>query len=166
MGELKKLTIQKLLQQHASIASELRSRGVSRTANNPLGDTAEYIFHSAFGWKLEPNSKAGFDAICPKLGRVQIKSRRVTEHNKSRQAGDIRKLDNKLFDHLAGVVFDADYEIHVAMIIPHSLILKRAIAISHSNSSRIYLRDEWLAEEGVKDVTVHMRKAWAILNAL
>jgi hypothetical protein len=50
-----------LLKISAAAQDELRSRGITRTANT-TGDYAEYLFSQAYGWTLENNSKAGFDA--------------------------------------------------------------------------------------------------------
>jgi hypothetical protein len=165
MEGLPSLSIQGLLKTHSAVADELRNRKVIRTSNNPLGDVTEHLFQTAFGWNLETNSRAGFDATCTELGRIQIKSRRVSSQNRSRQAGDIRRLGDKLFDYLAGVVFDESYEVHVAMLIPHHLILAKALDIQHTNSSRIYLRDDWVKVSGVRDLTASVREAWASLNA-
>lgn len=163
-ADLSNLSIQALLQRHAAIGDELYNRDVCRTSNNPLGDVAEFLFHKSFGWALEPNSKAGFDAICKKHGKIQIKSRRVSSRNKSLQAGDIRKLDEHLFDQLAGVVFDEKYDVKFAMLIPHSLIQNSALQIKHTNSYRIYLRPDWLQRAGVIDLTNKIRSTWHSLN--
>lgn len=152
--------IRSLLRMHSSIGNELRARGICRTANNPAGDVAEHLFSVSFGWTLEGNSQAGYDAVCKDLGRIQIKCRRVTPDNPSRQAGDIRDLDGKKFDWLAGVVFNGDWDIVLAMLIPHALVVKRAIPIAHSRSSRIYLREDWLSLEAVVDVTTKLRESW------
>jgi hypothetical protein len=166
MAQLPALSVRGLLQLNASIGDELRAREICRTSNNPIGDVAEYLFHRTFGWTLESNSKAGFDALCPKRGKIQIKSRRLSLQNPSRQAGDIRNLDKGLFDFLAGVVFDHAYGIHVAMLIPHRLIVAQATNIQYNRSSRIYLRDDWLDVSGVEDLTTQLRTAWAAINAL
>jgi hypothetical protein len=166
MTDLSVLSVRDLLQLNASIGDELRAREICRTSNNPVGDVAEFLFHRTFGWKLETNSKAGFDAVCPKLGNIQIKSRRVSLQNPSRQAGAIRNLDKGLFDYLAGVVFDHRYEVHIAMLIPHHLVVKQATDIYHTRSSRIYLRDDWLKIDGVQDLTGQVRNTWAAINAV
>jgi hypothetical protein len=161
------------MQLHAHIGVELRGRHITRTSNNPIGDVAEYLFSQTFGWCLENNSKAGFDAIstedsvpiCPKNSKIQIKSRRVWQRSKSRQAGDIRNLDMRLFDYLAGVVFNEDYEIEMAILIPHALVQSNALSITHSNSSRIYLRDAWLETNGVKNLTEIVSEKWSELNS-
>jgi hypothetical protein len=164
MEELNSFSIQGLMQRHAAIGNELYHREVCRTSNNPLGDVAEFLFHKTFGWELETNSRAGFDAICKNFGKIQIKSRRISPRNNSLQAGDIRNLNNRLFDFLAGVVFNETYDVEFAMLIPHTLIEKSAINITHTNSSRIYLRRDWLEKDGVQDLTEEVRKTWRALN--
>lgn len=158
------LSIRELMQLDASIGVELRKREICRTSNSPIGDVAEYLLSETFGWSLEANSKAGFDAITQDDKKIQIKSRRVWAKNTSRQAGDIRNLDQHLFDELAGVVFDENYSVILAVIIPHYLVLEKALSITHSNSHRIYLRDDWVARDGVKDVTAVVGQKWEELN--
>ncbi|AMO70653.1 DUF6998 domain-containing protein [Sphingorhabdus sp. M41] len=159
------LSIRGLMQLGASIGVELRKRKICRTSNSPIGDVAEYLFSETFGWNLAVNSKAGFDAITQEGKRIQIKSRRVWAKNTSRQAGDIRNLSQHLFDELAGVVFDENYSVILAIIIPHHLVLEQALEITHSNSHRIYLRDDWVARDGVRDVTAVVRQKWEQLNS-
>ena len=50
---------------------------------------AEYLFCKAFGWKQADNSQANVDAIGSDGTRYQIKSRRLTRFNKSRQLSAI-----------------------------------------------------------------------------
>ena len=165
MQEMYDLSLRELLQLHSRVGDELRDRQACRTGNNPVGDIAENLFSKAFGWPLEPNSKVGFDARCSERGRMQIKSRRLSRFNSSRQAGDIRDLDQLKFDWLAGIVFLEDWSVHVAVLIPHALIMQKSIPIPHSRSSRIYLRDNWVAIAGVVDVTVQLRESWAELSS-
>lgn len=162
--ELNNLTIRELMLLYRQISVELRDRSVCRTGNSPTGDIAEHLFSQCFGWTLEANSKAGYDARCPKLGRIQIKSRFLSFGNASRQAGDIRKLDENAFDWLAGVVFSPRAEIELGVLIPHSAVKQRALSISSMNSSRIYLRGDWLALPIVKDVTSELASCWHKLN--
>ena len=76
-------SISQLLAQHAAIMEELRGRGVLRSANNPTGDLAEFLFCEAFGWKQEANSATAFDALDARNTRFQIKGRRLHRRNKS-----------------------------------------------------------------------------------
>lgn len=67
-----------LLSLHSEILTQLRSRGVIRTKNNPVGDYAEWLVSNALGMTLLSNSSAGADAIDADGLKVQIKARRVT----------------------------------------------------------------------------------------
>jgi hypothetical protein len=56
------------------------------------------------GWTRENNSAAGHDATDGADTRYQVKGRRLTRHNASRQMSAIRNLDQTPFDQLAGVL--------------------------------------------------------------
>lgn len=143
-----------LLLLHSDIMEELRRRGIVRSANNPTGDLAEYIFCKAFDWAREGNSKAGFDASCKRTKKkYQIKARRVTSRNKSRQLSAIRELDNCHFDFLAGIIFNERYEVAKAIIVPHSSIRGRCTYVEHTNSHKLLLHDDVWKLPGAKDVT-------------
>ena len=101
-------TTAELLTMHAAIMEELRGRNVLRSANNPTGDLAEYLFCAAFGWQQAANSVKGYDALDGAGIRYQVKGRRIHQRNKSRQLSAIRDLDG--FDVLAVVLFDDDYQ--------------------------------------------------------
>jgi hypothetical protein len=152
MEELPKLSSKELLTLHAKIADELRQRGITRTANNPTGDLAEYLFCTAFGWTRAGNSHPNVDAIGSDGLRVQIKGRRMTK-NRSRQLGAIRSLDGEHFDFLAGVLFDETYCVLRAALIPHGTVKLRATYVAHTNSHKFILHDDVWRAEGVRDVT-------------
>lgn len=143
-----------LLLLHSDIIEELRRRGIVRSANNPTGDLAEYIFCKAYGWDRAGNSKAGFDATCKRTKRkYQIKARRITSRNNSRQLSAIRELDACHFDFLAGIIFNERYEVVKAIIVPHSAILSRCTYVEHTNSHKLLLHDDVWKLPGAKDVT-------------
>jgi hypothetical protein len=151
------LTTMQLLAVHARVADELRERGVTRTLNNPTGDFAEYLFCKAFGWAQGNNSNAYIDAVGSDGMRYQIKGRRLTRLNKSRQLSGIRKLSGAHFDFLAAVLFAEDYTVFKAAIIPFSVALERATFVEHTNSHKFILRDDVWNAVGVQDVTGHLR---------
>ena len=62
MSELKDVSLQDLLGLHAGVIEELRRRGAARSANNPTGSLAEFLFCRAFSWQQASNSEKGFDA--------------------------------------------------------------------------------------------------------
>ncbi|OYU72039.1 MAG: hypothetical protein CFE32_24915, partial [Alphaproteobacteria bacterium PA3] len=114
---IKVFSVAKLLVLHAEIGEELRERGVVRSANNPTGDLAEYLFCKAFGWQQAPNSERGYDATGPDGTRYQIKGRRIHRRNKSRQLSAIRDIDGGHFDVLAGVLIDDNFNVMRAALI-------------------------------------------------
>ena len=156
MANLADLTSSELLRLHGAVADELRARGVVRSANNPVGDLAEYLFCKAFGWELAPKSAKAADAIFD--GKLyQIKGRRLTKHNGSRQLGAMRGLSDGGFDYLAAVLFNTDYSVLRAAIIPHASALSGAKFIEHTNSWKFILRDAVWICSGTEDVTNELR---------
>lgn len=131
------MTETELLQLQASVIDELKARGVVRTKNNPLGDYTEWLVAKALGLELATNSAAGYDATDADGVRYQIKGRRITPENQSRQLSAIRNLDKNDFDLLAAVVFDEKYSIINAVIIPHELVGEYASYRKHVNARKL-----------------------------
>jgi len=143
-----------LLQIQAAAIEELRRRSLVRTGNAPLGDYAEYLFARAMGWSLATNSAPGSDALDGNGVRYQIKARRLrTNAPGERQLGVMRSLPDDTFDHLAAVLFDRDFAVRRAAIIPHAIVLARAMHIKHVNGWRFMLDEGVWEIEGVRDVT-------------
>jgi hypothetical protein len=157
MTDIGRLTAAELLKLHAQVADELWARGITRSANNPTGDLAEFLFCRAFGWQQRGNSNANIDAIGADGFRYQIKGRRMTRHNGSRQLSAIRDLAGSHFDFLAGVLFAEDYTVLRAAIIPRTLITERAAFVARTNSHKFMLRDDVWDAPGVRDVTDQLR---------
>lgn len=155
--DLSGLTPPELLVLHSEVADELRRRGITRSANNPTGDLAEYLFCKAFGWTQAGNSQPNVDAIGPDGIRYQIKGRRTTRFNKSRQLSAIRDMAGSHFDYLAGVLFNENYTIMRAAVIPHAVASARATYVEHTNSHRFLLRDDIWNAADVRDVTEELR---------
>jgi hypothetical protein len=152
------LTPPALLALHAQVADELRARGITRSANSPTGDLAEYLFCKAFGWTQAGISQANIDALGADGTRYQIKGRRITRHNASRQLSAIRDLGGAHFDFLAGVLFAEDYLVMRAALIPRAVAIEKATFVVRTNSHRFLLRDEIWRAHGVRDVTVELRE--------
>jgi hypothetical protein len=155
--DLTGLTPPQLLVLHSEVADELRKRGITRSSNNPTGDLAEYLFCKAFDWKQAGNSQANVDAIGSDGTRFQIKGRRATRFNKSRQLSAIRDMAGSHFDFLAGVLFNEDFTVMRAALIPHTVALARATFVERTNSHRFLLRDDIWNAPGVRDVTSELR---------
>lgn len=96
--------------------------------------------------------------------RYQIKGRRLTRHNASRQLGTLRDLPKQGFDVLAAVLFQEDYRVVRAALIPHARVVELAKRVERTNSWRFLLRDAVWSVADVRDVTDDLRRAeqnWA-----
>ncbi|MEP0322392.1 DUF6998 domain-containing protein [Bauldia litoralis] len=146
-----------LLELHADVLIELRRREIVRSTNNPVGDYGEFLFAKAFGWTLNDNSSADADAVDDKGQRYQIKSRRITRANPSRQLSFMRRLPDGLFDYLAAVLFDERYRVIRAAIIPHTIVVARARRVESVNAWRLMLVDSVWDADGVVDATASLK---------
>jgi hypothetical protein len=155
MDSLASRSIAELLSLHAATMEELRARNVLRSANNPTGDLAEYLFCAAFGWGQENNSAKAFDATGADGTRYQIKGRRIHRRNGSRQLSAIRDPDG--FDILAAVLFDDEFRILRAALIPARVVRDHSKFIAHTNSHKFLLRDAIWDVTGVIDATERLR---------
>lgn len=155
MDSLADKSIPQLLALHADVMEELRQRGVLRSANNPTGDLAEYLFCTAFEWTQAPNSEKGFDATSNDGMLYQIKGRRLHRRNKSRQMSAIR--DFEAFDFLAGVLLHDDYRVMRAALIPVAVVRDRSTYVAHTSSHKFLLRDDVWDASDVIDVTDNLR---------
>jgi len=147
------ISVRELLQTYCDVMDELRRREVLRSSNNPVADYSELLFCRAFGWSRQGGSASGFDATCGKGLRYQIKGRRLTPSNPSRQLSFIRKLPERQFHFLAGILFHNGFAIKRAALVPHAIVEARARYSKHANGWLFELKDEiWDAAE-VIDVT-------------
>jgi hypothetical protein len=150
------LTSHQLLQLHSQILDELTKRGVVKTKNNPIGDYAEWLVATSLGCVLQTNSTAGYDAIDKEGYRLQIKARRITVSNKSRQLSAIRNLDGNGFDYLVAVIFDEGYGVKMALKIPHQIIKDYAKYSEHINGHILHLRGSMLSDLRIEDITCRL----------
>jgi len=160
---LKTANVKTLLQVHTFVIDELRERKIVRSSNSPLGDYAEHVFEKAFHWKLENNAASGHDAVDMNGLRYQIKGRRITTHNPSRQLSFLRRLPEKKFDFLAAALFNADYSVYRAALVPHVVLEPRSRFSKYTNGWLFKLEDiVWMLPE-VRDVTSDTKSLKAAL---
>jgi hypothetical protein len=151
--DIKAFSEQSLLSLHNAITEELKDRGVTRTRNNPTGDYAEYLFCKAFGWQQETNSKKSIDATDRHGTTYQIKARKKGITTDSRQLSAIRNLTEDSFDYLAGLIFNPDYSVYKAALIPIRTVLNDSTYSKHTNAWKFFLKDHVWDLPEVKDVT-------------
>lgn len=164
--DLATFTTRELLNLQAVVIGELRNRGILRTKNNPVGDYAEWLVSSALNLKLAKNSAAGHDAESDSGRKFQIKARRVTADNRSRQLGVIRNLEKMDFDELVAVIFDESYEVVVAVSIPHVVIADYSICRAHVNGHILHIRGALLSDSRVRDIGAELKNSNHVLKTL
>lgn len=152
---LSKKSTQNLLIGYSKILRELRRRGVVRTSNSPTGDYAELLACRKFHLKSAPNSTKSYDAKDKNGQKYQIKSRRLTEENKSQLLGVIRGLSKADFKFLIVVIFNEDYSVKYYYKMPKNVIAKYAKYSKHQNGHILNMRGQ------VKnDPLVNIYKVW------
>lgn len=142
-----------LLRVYDTVLGQLRSSGIIRSNNNPVADFAESLVSEAFGLSLTPKSTKGHDAVAKDGTRFEVKARRLSAENGSRQLSAIRDLGSQNFDILAGVLFNPDFTVFRAALVPWNVIVEKSNHVASTNSARFILRDDVWAISGVQDVT-------------
>ena len=161
---LRAYSVPDLLLLFASVLGELRQRGVIRSTNNPVADYSEWLVSRALGLDLVAASAAGYDAVAPDGTRYQIKGRRITPDNPSRQLSAFRgfaSVDVEPFDYLAGVLFNFDFTVYRAALVPVAVVREQSTWQPHVNAWRFRLRDAIWNLPGVVDITEQVRAVTA-----
>lgn len=117
---------------------KLRQRDLVRTANTPVGDYAERICCDRLKLKRMGFSEKSVDAIGADGTRYQIKARRITPENPSRQLGAIRDIASKPFDFLLAVFFNEDLELQEIWKVPCEVV-GEASFVARTNSTRFVM---------------------------
>lgn len=146
IANLKKLKKQSLLKLYADLMEELRERELIRSSNNPVADYAEKVAVEILNLERVGKEEKGYDAIAGD-SKYQIKGRRITRHNSSRQLGVIRNLDEKLFDFVIAVIFNEDFSVKEIWKIPHQFIKENSRPSSVQNG-HIFIANFNLLSQG------------------
>lgn len=159
--DLRTHSVAELLALYTQLLNELTARRVLRSSNNPVADYSEWLVAKAFGLELASKSVAGYDAEAPDGTRYQVKGRRPTATNPSRQLSFIRGFDREVepFDYLVGVLFNEDFTVMRAAQIPVETVRQHATWIAHVNGWRFILRDSVWELPGVLEVTETLQRA-------
>jgi hypothetical protein len=142
-----------LLTAYSQLMQELRRRNVVRTSNNPVADYAEGIAAERLHLRQVGKEEKGFDALDVPGYRYQIKGRRITKHNSSRQLSVIRNLAERPFDYLIAVIFDESFKVKEIWKIPYEFVKEHSRHSAHQNGHIFYAKPEVLAHgKGVKRI--------------
>jgi hypothetical protein len=157
--DLTRSTVAELLTLYADILAELQSRKVTHSTNNPIANYSEYLAKNALSLTMLPESNCGYDGVDAAGKKYEVKGRRPTAKNGSRQLSQLRGLDKKQFDFLVGILFHENCTVYKACIIPHEVVLKHSTFKQHTNSWAFRLRDEIWMVPGVRDITSEVKIA-------
>ena len=146
-----------LLSTYATVLRLLRKHGVVRSFNNPVADIAEWIVSKKLSLKLADKSAKAYDATDTENRTYQIKGRWRPGDNRSTQLGAIRDLDTAPFDFLVAVMFDSDFIVEYAAVIPVAVVQKKSTYVKRTNSSRFNFTRSILNEPGVLDITAELQ---------
>jgi hypothetical protein len=109
-----------LLRLHAATLSRLKELGLLHNIN-PVADLAKSLAARLLGGCVMSLSMSSYCVIVS-TGTLetiyQVKARRLTAENGSRQLGGIRDMDEQRFDCLVGMSFDENFAPLKAAIIP------------------------------------------------
>jgi len=137
---------------YSELMDELRQRELTRTNNNPVADYAEKVIIDKLNLIQAEKEAKGYDALDSSGAKYQIKGRRITRHNKSRQLGVIRNLDERLFDFLIAAVFDESFTLKEIWKIPHSIVKNYAQWSEQQHGYVLRLQDNLLSDSRVQNV--------------
>ena len=115
-----------LLRLYTEVLNQMKVREMIRSANAIPGDLGERFVKNRLGLELVPNSVKGYDAIDAEGTKYQIKTRRITPQNPSRQLGGFRDLDQRLFDYCIVVNLQEDFTPKELWQVPYEVIVKYA----------------------------------------
>ena len=140
MTDIETMSDDELIQHWADVVGLLRRRGIVRTSNNPVADIAERAAADRLGLTLETRSNRGYDGVDAAGLRYEVKSRRVTASNKSRQLSPLRGLEDRHFDFLVAVIYDQDLSLQEMWKIPVEHVLACAKYRSHVNGHIVHAK--------------------------
>ena len=124
----------KILSKISRFYEQLKREDVIRSDNTITSDLGEYVCRKLMKLRLAPNSNKGYDAI-KSSRKYQIKTRRMTRRNSSKQLGSFRDLKKRLFDYCLIVLLNKDYDVIGIWQATHAQIVKHA-----KKTTRGYMR--------------------------
>ena len=145
-NDMQNMDEQALLHLYADLMNELRDRGLIRSSNNPVADYAEKIAVETLNLERAGKEEKGYDAVGGHI-KYQIKGRRITRYNNSRQLGVIRNLEERLFDFIVAVIFNEDFSVKEIWKIPHQFIRENS-RYSTTQNGHIFIANSNLLSRG------------------
>ena len=144
---------------YRAILRELKSRGVIRTENAPVGDYAEYLVATALGGRLAPNSEKAWDVLAHDGEKLQVKARVVSDPAEPGQL-QLSPFRSFSFDSAVIVLLSAaDYAVSRASKVLRYVVESSAIYRQHVNGKVLFARPEIMGHPDATDLTATLRAA-------
>src|SRR3712207_2875778 len=93
---------------------ELRQRGIVRSGNSPIADIAERLVADFYDGHVAPPNERSYDVLARDGRKLQVKALRRTQPSSS----SLSPLRTHDFDAVVVVVFDINYIVQEAFVIP------------------------------------------------
>lgn len=158
INDIRSRTTAELFSLYRAILRELEAREIVRTENAPTGDYAEYLVARAFaGSTLAPASEKSWDVLTSSNERLQVKCRVVSDPRDrgQRQLSVFRSFE---FDRAAIVLFDNDYAIFKAALIPKGVVESKSAYRQHVNGWICFATDALFEDPEAEDISDLLRK--------
>ena len=157
--DLSELSEPGLFSLYRAILAELKSRGVIRTENAPVGDYAEYLVATALGGQLAPNSEKAWDVLGNGGEKLQVKARVVSDPAGPGQL-QLSPFRSFGFDSAVIVLLSAtDYSVSRASKVPRHVVESSAVHRQHVNGKVLFARPEIMGHADATDLTATLRAA-------
>ncbi len=155
---LPQLTVADLMASYRNVLASLRSRGLVRTNNAPIGDLAEYCAAVVYDGLLAPNSEKSYDLVAEDGRRIQVKVRLIRPGtSKAAVFSPIRSFDFNACLFL--LVDDEGGDVELARELSVDEVHEHGRHREHTNGTVLRIGQLRTLAGGV-DLTERFREAW------
>lgn len=155
--DIKSLSAHDLITLQTQVLDELATRAIVLNPSQPVGDYAIHLSCKAFDLRREPPSTSGYDACDEEGLRYQIKFKRLMAATDTRQLNAVKGIEQKKFDFLIGVLFQADMAVFRTALIPFDTVAR----LVDPSGKIIILSNKVWDIDGVIDITDKLKSAQA-----
>lgn len=120
-----------LIQQLAALREQLREFGIRDAA-----DYAEVLVAEALkGQRVANRVVQGHDVFTKLYGRIEVKCRQLPRDGRVEERVEVGAGKEGRFEHLAVVIFDADFGVKGAVLVPYSAVWNLVVGQAYSRVS-------------------------------
>ncbi len=143
--------IRALLNAYLTALDGLRPYGIES-----ISDFAEYVFERALQGKRAGRGSKGHDVLVPKVGRVQVKERRLPSDGRIEERLHLRNVSATSCDYLGAIILNNDFTVRKATLVPHAQVWR--MILSHPDPEKKVRYDLVASLPGATDMTERLRR--------